>query len=36
MPDYDIRTVQVTLSNKNVQTTLNHGGRGVQSPMDRL
>jgi hypothetical protein len=36
MSGYDIRTVQEIFSNKNVQTTMNHGGRGVQSPMGRL
>jgi integron integrase len=42
MSGYDIRTVQEILGHKSVQTTmiythvLNRGGRGVQSPIDRL
>jgi integron integrase len=42
MSGYDIRTVQELLGHRSVQTTmiythvLNRGGRGVQSPVDRL
>jgi integron integrase len=42
MSGYDIRTVQEILGHRSVQTTmiythvLNRGGRGVQSPIDRL
>jgi integron integrase len=42
MSGYDIRTVEEILGHKSVQTTmiythvLNRGGRGVQSPIDRL
>jgi len=41
-PHYDIRTIQELLGHKDVPTTmihthgLNKGGRGVQSPADRL